>query len=172
MSNPRSVTDALAWTTHQGRFKAGMCKMMCRLAYNVPSDGSPDATAAWGRTKHRGTGPAPKGALHWWTGGRSGHGHVAIDATGGSTRIRTTDLPSSGQFGTMPLDAPARLWGLRYVGWSRDIDGVLVVPYPPKPASRLAQLRAQLRRIATDKAVGPVRRRRAARAAGQLDGLS
>lgn len=167
----RTPDQALKYThDHPSLPRAGLCKMMCRTAYDVPSDGSPDATAAWGRTKHRGTGPAPRGALHWWIGGRNGHGHVAIEEGGGS--IRTTDLPTSARWGSVPLSTPTRVWGLRYVGWSRDIDGRQVVPDPPKPASRLATIRRRLSDIANDRRVGPVRRRKAREAAARLKDLS
>jgi len=152
-----------------------MCKKMCREAYAVPSDGSEDATEALSRVQelHR-TGTPPRGALVWYTGGRSGHGHVAISEGGGM--IRSTDLPTSGQWGTVPRDEPVKAWGLRYAGWSPDIDGVRVLAEPrpkPKPVkpSRIAKHREALAALAKDPKVGPARRRAAARAAAELKGF-
>lgn len=166
----RTPNEALAYTRQHPQLpRAGLCKMMCRTAYGVPSDGTPDATAASHRAElHKGK--PPHGALLWWRGGRNGHGHVAIyDET--SDTIRTTDLPVSGRWGNAKLGDPERLWGLTYVGWSPDIDGVRVLPKPkpkPKPPSRLAKLRAQLDAVARDPKVGPARRRAAAAAAKRL----
>ncbi len=159
----RTPEQALAWTQQRGAIPggAGWCKRETRTAYNVPSDGSNDATEAWSRTKRRhstATVP-PRGAIVWWTGGRNGHGHVAISQGGGF--IRSTDLPISGRWGTAKLSDPERLWGLRYVGWSEDIEGVRVFTPPRKP-SRIAQLRGRLQDVAR---TAPTKRRRAAAAA-------
>lgn len=161
----RTPEQAIHWTTTRGGIPggAGWCKRETRSAYGVPSDGSSDASEAWRRTKHRHTGTAPpRGAIVWWTGGRSGHGHVAISL--GDGRIRTTDLPTSGRWGTAQLSDPVRLWGLRYEGWSEDIDGVRVffLPKPKPKPSRIANLRARLRDVAR---TAPTKRRRAAAAA-------
>lgn len=179
----RTPTEAVRWTERRGDIPggAGWCKRETRSAYDVPSDGSSDATEAWGRTRFRhtnGTTP-PFGAVCWWTGGRNNHGHVAISL--GDGRIRSTDLPRSGRWGTVSRQDPARLWGLQYVGWSEDIDGVRVITIPtpppakpkpkPRPPSRLAKLRAQLQRIAADPNVGKARRARAAAAARLLGGF-
>lgn len=175
----RTPDQALKSThDHSGPFKAGMCKKMTREAYGVPSDGSEDATEALGRVDflHR-TGTPPRGAIVWYTGGRSGHGHVCIAEGGGM--IRTTDLPTSGHWGTVPRDTPVKEWGLRYAGWSEDIDGVRVItvakpkpkPAKPKPPSRIAKHRTGLLALSKDPSVGPARRRAAARAAAELQGF-
>lgn len=168
----RTTEQALAWTRRGQTFAKGWCKRMCRTAYDVPSDGSNDAAEAWSRTKHRGdprTAP-PRGALVWYVGGSAGDGHVAISE--GNGMIRSTDAPVTGRWGTVPRSWPVEHWGMRYVGWSRDIDGATVLDKPPPPPSRLAKLRAQLDDVAADPSVGAVRRRRARAAAQVLRGLS
>lgn len=172
----RSPEQAISWTQTRGAIPggAGWCKRETRTAYDVPSDGSEDATQAFHRTKFRHSSATvpPRGAVCWWTGGRNGHGHVAISL--GEHRIRSTDLPVSGHWGTAHLDDPSQLWGLRYEGWSEDIDGVRVfrpAPVKPKPKpkpTRLAKLRAQLLRVANDPKVGPRRRQAARRAAAAI----
>lgn len=123
------------------RFGAGLCKRKTREAYAVPSDGSNDATEAWGRVDHRLNVPgdkAPRGALLWWTGGSEGHGHVAIaDGKGG---VWSVDVKRTGCWDHVPFAGIAS-WAprLKWAGVSRDIDGVTVVPLPvaerpPAPA--------------------------------------
>lgn len=162
----RTPEQAIQWTHDRGLIPggAGWCKRETRSAYGVPSDGSNDATEAWSRTtrRHSTATVPPRGSVVWWTGGRNGHGHVAISL--GDGRIRTTDLPSSGRWGTARLSDPERLWGLRYMGWSEDIDGVrvFVPPKPPAKPSRIANLRERLQDVAR---TAPTKRRRAAAAA-------
>lgn len=175
----RTPEQAIAWTHQRGLIPdesgrpvgaAGWCKRETRSAYGVPSDGSKDAAEAFRRTQRRhstATVP-PRGAVMWWTGGRNGHGHVAISLGDGT--IRTTDLPTSGRWGTVTRTRPVTDWGLTYVGWSEDIDGVRVF-VPPRKPSRLANLRKRLLAVANDPKVGPVRRRAARRAAAALKGL-
>lgn len=116
-------------------YRFGMCKMAVRQQYSVPSDGSPDAAAAWSRAKlrHPTSDPdvIPRGVPVWWTGGSSGHGHVAISAGGGM--CWSTDIRRTGYFDRVPIAHIREAWGLRLVGWSEDIDGVRVwsAPLPP-----------------------------------------
>lgn len=171
----RTPEQAIQWTERRGPIPGGRgwCKRETRSAFDVASDGSEDAAQAFRRTKHRHS-PAtvpPRGAVCWWTGGRNGHGHVAISLGGG--RIRSTDLPTSGAWGSVNLSTPSTVWGLHYEGWSEDIDGARVFVPPSKPApkpSRLAVLRRRL--IAVSKTAPTKRRREAAkRAADELKGF-
>lgn len=175
----RTPEQAIAWTRERGLIPdehgnaigaPGWCKRETRSAYGVPSDGTNDAAEAFARTKFRHSSQTvpPRGAVCWWLGGRNGHGHVAISAGNGS--IRTTDLPTSGRWGTVDLSVPSTRWALRYQGWTEDIDGVRVFT-PPKPKpSRLARLRARLLDVSRS---APTRRRREAarRAADELKGF-
>lgn len=140
---PNSVEQAISNVADQSKhgpaFRVGLCKQKTREAYGVPSDGSNDATEAWGRTKHRvkTTGhQAPRGAILWWTGGSQGHGHAAIaDGKGG---VWSVDILRSGYWDHVPFPQMSHSWpNLRFAGVSLDIDGVQVVPTPgtekPKP---------------------------------------
>lgn len=90
------------------------------------------AWTAYEATTLRGTGPAPLGALHFWKGGSKGAGHVTIDI--GNGNCISTDFGPFGYIG----DGRARVCPvasiaahdtlLTYVGWSRDLDGEVVVP--------------------------------------------
>lgn len=135
--SPEQAIDSVAFQSANADdpFDAGMCKQRTRMAYLVESDGSNDATEAWGRTKHRipvSGKDAPRGALLWWTGGSAGHGHVAIaDGKGG---VWSVDVKRTGYWDHVPF-AEIQDWAssLRWAGVSRDIDGKLVVPIPSAP---------------------------------------
>lgn len=105
----------------------GWCKWAVRRLYDVPSDGSASAAEAYFRTKLRHAGgefSIPIGVPVWWTGGRNGHGHVAISA--GRGKVWSTDIKRGGYFDLVPIDEITTSWGLRFEGWSEDMDGVRV----------------------------------------------
>lgn len=176
----RTVNEALSAAHEQSRygptFGTNECKMRTRLLYAVPSDGTPDATAAWHATDHKhdigDVDAIPRGALVWWLGGTptrsnpAGHGHVAICA--GSGRVWSTDIKRPGRFDLVDIEVISASWPrLRLVGWSEDIDGVRVIAAPRPLDGRLARARALLRVIARE-GITPTRRARARRA---LDAL-
>ncbi|MGY2703351.1 glycoside hydrolase family 25 protein [Nocardioides sp. HB32] len=141
---PRTPEQAIAAARNQSqhgpKFGVGECKMRCRDAYNVPSDGSPSAADAWSRARHKhavtNVKDIPRGALIWWTGGSHGWGHVAISA--GDGKCWSTDIGRSGYFDLVDLDLIHTKWGLTLVGWSEDIDGVRALTVPTKPPTRVA----------------------------------
>ena len=90
-------------------------------ALAAPRQGLDDATAVYRLAATKGalsfSAPAPCGAIHYWTGGSAGHGHVGIaDGTGG---VASVDVHGDGTVGTKPLPWFAT-WSpsLRYRGWS------------------------------------------------------
>jgi hypothetical protein len=156
----RTPLQALVWAkTHPTYSGHGMCQRESRLAYAVPSDGTPSAAADWFGADFRHPMSAiytasnfagvPLGALLRWTGGSSGAGHVALYSgiVNGVPSMISTDLKDGryvpGARSTVPVSLASRLWGLRFVGWTEDIDGVHVVapvakvtPMPkPTPAT-------------------------------------
>lgn len=141
--------DAVARQSATGKpFKVGMCKQRTRMAYGVPSDGSNDATEAFGRTKHRlaVTGAkAPRGAILWWTGGSKGHGHVAIaDGKGG---VWSVDIKRNGFWDHVPFGQIAKSFpNVKFAGVSQDIDGVRVIG---GAAARTTTLSLPKKRLAT-----------------------
>ena len=60
----------------------------------------------------------------FWTGGSHRAGHVAMSL--GHGRIISTDLPYTGHVTRTSLSAPGAHWGLRYLGWTEDLEGVRI----------------------------------------------
>lgn len=107
------------------------CLYFVRTCYAVAGKYA-SATDAYNHTTKRGTGSPLFGALHWWTGGGSGFGHVTIDCGGGY--CYSSDFGPNGYVGdgrirkvlvsSISLHDPK----LTYKGWSRDLNDVTVVP--------------------------------------------
>lgn len=102
----------------------GKCLMYVRTWLEI---GSRDASAAeaWrdaGR-KHEGDRTAPRGAPVFWAGGSRGYGHIALSL--GRGLIRTTDVPT-GRVGVVSLSYVEKYWGQRYMGWTEDLNGVVI----------------------------------------------
>jgi hypothetical protein len=117
----------------------------------------PDAETACENLQHlhRETDPnnIPWGVPIWWVNGR--HGHVAMSL--GKGRCLTTDYVKTGYLGVAQTDRLASWCGGRLVGWSEDINGVVV--WRPKSAAepwdindRVAFVRAALQRARTNDA--------------------
>jgi endonuclease/exonuclease/phosphatase family metal-dependent hydrolase len=117
---------------------SGWCLREVRQLYGVPAL-YPDAASAWknAKKKHRTerTKDIPRGVPIFWTGGSSGHGHIAISAGDGD--CYTTDLPESGRWGWVRIDDITRAWRLDFVGWTEDLNGHTVwEPVAPPPAPK------------------------------------
>lgn len=102
----------------------GYCLKYTRTWHGIASKEA-DAADAWANAtgKHAGDKHPPRGAPVFWTGGSSGHGHIAI-ARGND--MRSTDIPSSGKVGNDPGSWPRQKWGLKYVGWAEGYNGVKI----------------------------------------------
>lgn len=140
----RTTEEAIAHARTISRAKkapyaAGLCKRACREAYDVPSDGSPSAAAAWERTDRRvPMEQARRGMLLWWTGGKEDNGHVAIYL--GKGLCLSTDWKRKGRFDVANVNELTRKWGLQFEGASEDIDGVTVWESPNPHADQVAEI--------------------------------
>lgn len=115
-----AIRDALADRTND----PGMCLQQTRIWYEIAAK-HPDASTGWRNAKYRRTDrKPPRGAPVWWTGGSSGHGHIGL-ALGDGT-FRSTDAAGRGKVGTVSLDYPEKQWGLKWGGWSADLNGVTI----------------------------------------------
>jgi hypothetical protein len=109
----------------------GMCLREIRSLYGIPG-GISDATSAWSNALGKHTSTPPPGAPVFWTGGSHGHGHIAIMDYGGY--IISTDAPSSGRWGRVPLAWPGQRWGVRLQGWAEGWNHVHIPGLPPAAA--------------------------------------
>lgn len=121
--------NARQQSLHGPKFGIGLCLQRVRILYGVAAK-YPDAAKAWHYTVHKHTDGSvpPRGALVWWTGGSADHGHVALSTGGGW--CWSTDIKRPGYFDLVPTADIARKWGMKYVGWSEDINGVRVIRVP------------------------------------------
>ncbi len=129
----------------------------------------PDATTGWEEAEHRHpeTDPMkiPWGVPVWWVNDR--HGHVAFSIGGGW--CLTTDFKRSGFFCVARIAALGPWCGGRLVGWTNDINGVVVwrpkkaKPEPVKiggPDEKLKVVEAALRRAKEHNAETAAQQRR------------
>lgn len=131
----QAITAARTQSTQGPQFGVGLCLQRVRLCYGVGPVFA-DAAKAWvgAQLKHRTEVAAeiPRGVPVWWTGGRNGHGHVAIATGDGS--CWSTDFERPGWFDRVRIDDITRAWALDFQGWSEDLNGVRVWSAPPPPA--------------------------------------
>jgi hypothetical protein len=112
----------------------GMCLQVVRTWSGIPAR-YPDATTAWRNTndRHPGNRNPPRGADVYWTGGSSGHGHIAKSL--GNGKVRSTDAGGRGRVATVDLGWVERNWRMPYAGWSWDTNEV-TIPHGKKPAKK------------------------------------
>ena len=138
----RSVSQCLSFIRTRSikgpRVESGMCKKECgTVAYGIPSDGTPDATAAWRETTHRFRGQWVRGAFCYWTGGSQGHGHVAICAWR-KGYVWSMDILRDGYWDKVPISLLESEWKLlTWGGMALDINGQKVRDLPSRRFRRL-----------------------------------
>lgn len=102
----------------------GECLMAVRECYGFPAV-QPDAIASWNVSahKHRTTDPnsIPRGVPVYWSGGSSGHGHIAI--SNGDGTCWSTDIRRIGFFDRTEISQIHTQWGLTLLGWSEEVNG-------------------------------------------------
>lgn len=137
MANKPSVSlaAARAESKKSSSYQVGLCLQHVNNWLNTPHLGG-DAARSWRNAKHKHTDDnPPAGAPVFWTGGSSGHGHIALSEGGG--KISTTDYPRSGHTGIgVSIHMPRDHWSLHYAGWSSDLNGADIpglTTAPPTP---------------------------------------
>ena len=137
----RTPDQALAWLAEQGQSGTTewnqLCLKLARTAYGVPAV-HPDAKTAWKATKVRGKGEPPRGAAVWWDRGK--YGHVAI--ADGRGNVLGNDFRVGGRVRLTSIDSMSAALGGKPTGWSRDLNGITVLPAPdgPKPETSYERL--------------------------------
>lgn len=116
-------------------FPPNTCLKQQRLLFDVPSyDFTPgNGRDPWAieafdfaKLRHPETNPLkiPRGyPVFWRRAGRPGH--IALSLGGG--KCLTTDNPTSGRFGIVNIDTITKGWGMSLVGWTQDLNKVLIV---------------------------------------------
>lgn len=106
---------------------AGWCLIFARTMFGIAAK-YPSAAAAWtaSNRKHRTTvaQDVPRGVPVWWTGGAGGFGHVAIST--GNGWCWSTDFARKGKVDHVKIDDVTRGWGLKFQGWTEDVNDVRV----------------------------------------------
>lgn len=109
----------------------GMCLRNTREALDVHA-GAPDAIAAWRTAEHQhrvedriGLLRVPPGVPLFWDGGSQGHGHVALAAKTPGW-CWSVDIARLGYWDRVPVRQIERRWGLPFLGWTADLNGVVV----------------------------------------------
>lgn len=135
--NPKgaqALKNAQKESAHPTHNYKGLCLVFVRTCYGLAADGrEPDATSSWsdaGKTHQHTYYNAPAGVPVVWSGGGSGHGHIAI--ADGHGNVLTTDFGPQGYIGDghvrlVPLASivqhdPA----LHYLGWIGQLEGASV----------------------------------------------
>jgi cell wall-associated NlpC family hydrolase len=100
-----------------------LCLKFVRKVYGLPAR-DPSAIAAWhaSDSKHKGDAEPPAGVPVFWSGG--GPGHVALSL--GDGWVLTSDYPTSGRVTKVEISTLDAAWGLHYLGWTDDLEGVVV----------------------------------------------
>lgn len=106
----------------------GMCAQQCRQWADIPARYG-DAITMWlnANDRHFGDRNPPRGSFVFWSGGSSGHGHIAMSL--GKGKVRSTDAGGRGRVATVDLGWVERNWHQTYKGWSWDVNEV-TVPHP------------------------------------------
>lgn len=122
---PYSLATAYNNAVNDRYCEPGYCLRQVRIWWGVASKyGSAITAWKYATTKHAGDRNPPKGACVFWSGGPGGYGHIAFSL--GNGYIRSTDAGGRGRNATVPLSWVEKNWGLHYLGWTRDLNGVVL----------------------------------------------
>lgn len=103
-------------------YDTGMCQKYVRGPCWEVGSLYGSAIEAWrgAADKHPDDRTPPVGAPCYYEGGQYGHAVIYV----GGGRVRSTDTPSTGRVGEVPLDHFEREWGYAYLGWTNDLNGI------------------------------------------------
>jgi hypothetical protein len=123
----RTPAQAVAYARTIHSYPRGYCLRFVRVCFDVGSK-YPSAISAWNNAEQRhATSTPPYGApVFFAPGGSNPYGHVAMSVGGG--RCRSTDWPRAGVVSEVSISELAAAWRHPYLGWTNDLNGVLVVP--------------------------------------------
>ncbi len=122
-----------ALSVNGGPNTPGMCQAWTRgiigahAVGDVDGDGDADAVDGWASepmAHRRYDRNPPAGVPVAWGGGSRGFGHRAISV--GNGRIISTDAGGRGKIAIMPLSWFETNWGMKYLGWSTTMSGIVI----------------------------------------------
>jgi hypothetical protein len=116
--------DAVSNARDVANYDVGMCLKYVRAeAWEIGSLYG-DAIDAWygAVDRHPGDRTPPLGAPMFYEGGN--HGHIVVCVKADTESMRSTDMPSSGKISENDLDWPVNNWGVKYLGWTGDLNSV------------------------------------------------
>lgn len=116
--------------------EVGMCLRETRECFNV-GRAAEDAIGAWrmAKRKHPTTNvdEIPGAVPIYWAGGSEGHGHVGIKAFRRGY-CWSMDIRRPGYWDRVPISEIHDKWGLTFLGWTEDLNGVTV--YEPEEVKK------------------------------------
>lgn len=122
--------DAVAWAAnqviHPSQNWKDMCLKFVRSSFDAPGMGG-TALGAWGRAAHKHAGDLnpPRAVPFFFDDGHGGgQGHVVL-ALGDGTCF-SSDARRVGMIDRVTLASIHSNWGMRMLGWTEDINGVIV----------------------------------------------
>lgn len=135
----QAIARALTESGHPSQDWQGRCLVFVRTMCGVDAKYG-DAATAWVNARKRHTNGTPTaGAAVFWTGGSHGYGHVALSAGGG--KVWTTDIAGAGRVSLEDIATIHNRWGLRYVGWSEDLNSTSLKLVSPPPRLSLSEVK-------------------------------
>jgi cell wall-associated NlpC family hydrolase len=124
-----ATTRALSQVGHS--YPVGWCQKFTNEEFGTGSvgdwdgDGDADAMDGWEKAEAKGIVVAadkinnldqiPAGTMLYWSGGSHGHGHAAVSV--GDGEMVSTDLPTAGRIGKVPISLVEQQWGLTFLGY-------------------------------------------------------
>lgn len=133
---PRTPEQAEQWLRNKKTNVVDTCQLTMHEAYGVPSNGDATAYIDYQKSQHK-FGPKVTpwlGVLHRWGPTPSNpDGHVAF-GLGSAGHILSTDWPTAGHIGETTVEKLSDKWdNHNYLGFTSDVDGVVVAPKPKPP---------------------------------------
>lgn len=131
----QAAARAKLYTSWQVNYCLNFTRTM--LHGNTPLGGLPDAKSAYyAATQRVKTGTPPAGAPVYWKTYNHPYWHIAVSL--GDGYVRSTDYPTKGTVSKVSISRLTSLWGMTYMGWSRDLAGRVIrgleVPTAPVPS--------------------------------------
>lgn len=157
---PRTSREAVAlgreWVREDVFVGIGYCLKTVRTLFGV-GPLFPDAETAWEEAEHRtratDVDDTPWGVPEFWTNGRYGHITISLGIHQGRRLSLTTDYVRNGFLGVAPTADLGPWCGGRYVGWTRDVNGVEVWNPKRKPEPWGVEQRRALVQAALERAI-------------------